>query len=104
MKILLSLAALAAGFFVAPSAHAQNASRIVATDDLRLDTAKGVARLDRRLHLAAREVCGYPIAYDHSQRSLIMECIAETVAAAIPQRTTLLASARRSGVIELSAR
>ncbi|WBH16523.1 UrcA family protein [Sphingomonas radiodurans] len=108
MKILLPLAALAAGFLTAPTAQAQvdtrTASRTVHVADLRLDTDAGVARLDRRLHLAARDVCAAPAAYDRSQRKLVQDCVAQTLAATTTQRTALLASIRPTGAIQLSAK
>ena len=104
MKILLPLAAMAAGFLTAPTAYAHNASRTVEVSDLRLDTAQGVARLDRRVHLAAREVCAAPAAYDRSQRRAVAECVAETVSATAPQRSALLAGVKPVGGIEMSAR
>jgi UrcA family protein len=103
MKILLPLAAIAAGFLATPSVYAQT-SRAVHLGDLRLDTQDGISRLDRRLHLAAREVCAAPAAYERSQRRLMAECVAETVAAATPQRAAVLASFRQAKAIELSAR
>lgn len=104
MKTLLPLAALAAGFLIAPSAFAEPTSRTVRVADLRLDTAAGVARLDRRLHFAAREVCAAPAAYERSQRRLVAACVADTLAATRLQREAILAAAPPRGSIELSAR
>jgi UrcA family protein len=104
MKILLPLAALAAGFLATPSAYAEPASRTVRIADLRLNTHAGVAALDRRLHLAAREVCAAPAAYERSQRRLVADCVAATVAAATPQRSAVLATVRIADAVELSAR
>lgn len=103
MKILLPLAAIAAGFLVTPAAQAQD-SRTVRVADLRLDTEQGVRLLDRRIHIAAREVCAPVASYVRSQRALAMRCQKETVAAAAPQRAASLAALQASSGIELSAR
>ncbi|MFL0418261.1 UrcA family protein [Sphingomonas sp. 179-I 2A4 NHS] len=109
MKILLPLAAVAAGYLAAPSAYAQSADaapfqRVVSTADLALGTQDGLARLDRRLHRAAREVCAAPMPYEPHQRRLIRDCVVETVAAAATQRTALLADSQSASGILLSAR
>jgi UrcA family protein len=104
MKILLPLAALAAGFLATPSAYAQQTSRTVHVADLRLDTAQGVARLDRRLQMAARDVCAAPAAYERAQREAVKVCVAQTVVATKVQRDAVLASVRPASAIELSAR
>lgn len=96
MKIILPLAALAAGFLAAPAAYAQTAQSLtVHHTDLRLDTGRGVAVLDRRIARAAREACGTVAAYDRSGREAIAACRAETVAQVTPQRDALVARATR---------
>ncbi len=109
MKILLPLAAIAAGFLAMPSAYAQSADaapvqRVVSTTDLSLGTEGGLARLDRRLHRAAKEVCAAPMPYEPHQRRLIKDCVTETVAAAEPQRAALLAGTLPASGIQLTAR
>ncbi len=103
MKILLPLAAMAAGFLVTPSAYAQE-SRLVRVSDLRLDTAEGVKLLDRRIRSAARAVCQPPADYARSQKVLAMRCEKETIAAVTPQRAAAIAAIQPSGGIQLSGR
>ena len=96
MKILLPLAALAAGFLVAPSAYAQNDVRIVHVADLQLDTADGVAKFDRRLSIAVRDVCGTTASYDRAGRKAIERCRIDTRNSIAAQRNVLVASARQT--------
>jgi len=103
MKILLPLAAIAAGFLVTPSAYAQD-SRPVRVSDLRLDTAEGVKLLDRRIRSAARAVCAPAADYVRNQKVLAMRCEKETIAAATPQRAAAIAAVQPSSGIELSGR
>jgi UrcA family protein len=105
MKILLPLAAIAAGFLATPSAYAEDAStRIVRVSDLRLDTAEGVAKFDRRLAIAAKNACASVVDFDRAGRRAAKTCQVDTIAAFTPQRDTLIASAQAKHGVELSAR
>lgn len=105
MKILLPLAAIAAGFLATPSAYAQDAAaRIVKVADLRLDTAEGVAKFDRRLAIAAKNVCASVVDFDRAGRRAAKACQVDTMAAFAPQRDTLIAAAQAKTVVQLSAR
>jgi UrcA family protein len=63
LMLAIAAALLAAVLSTAP-ARADSAfpSVVVQFDDLNLDTAPGVARLYKRLHVAAEQVCDSPVA------------------------------------------
>ena len=107
MKILLPLAALAAGFLVTPAlaqAVPDAAPRIVRHADLRLDTASGVARLDRRIEIAVREACGTSGSFDRAGRKAIERCRTATLAQATSQRDRVIAAAQANPGQMLAAR
>lgn len=56
MKTRFALAASLAALLAAPVVHAETAA--ISLNDLDLSTAQGKAELDRRVHKAARDVCG----------------------------------------------
>lgn len=94
LKTLIGALALAATL---PATAAE--SRIVRYDDLNLANPAGVARLERRINNAAREVCGAGSDY---RASLILladtkKCIAEAKARAMAQVARLDAGATRGG-------
>lgn len=94
LKNLIGALALAATL---PATAAE--SRIVRYDDLNLANPAGVARLERRINNAAREVCGAGSDY---RESLILladtkKCIAEAKARAMAQVARLDAGATRGG-------
>ena len=77
MTMLLSLAALAAAL---PAASAPPPATLrVATADLDLASAQGRTRLDRRLHRAARAVCGEPYGFDLAGQNAARRCRVATV-------------------------
>ena len=104
MKILLPLAALAAGVLVAPAAYAGTPTRTVSVADLRLDTPEGRTRLDHRIARAARDVCTSDAQSFPQARNEASACRAATIAAVAPQRAVLLAQLPGAAGIELSAR
>jgi UrcA family protein len=68
-------------------------SKAVTTADLDLSTRDGVARLDRRLAAAARDVCRRPGA-DLSNRTAEARCQAEALADVAARRGQLIAAAQ----------
>lgn len=97
MNILLPLAALAAGFLVTPAtaqALPEPAPVSVHHADLRLDTARGVARLDRRIATAAKVACGTTADYDRAGRKAIDRCRSDVRDQAAAQRAYLIAAAK----------
>ena len=97
MKKILTLAALSATLFVAP-AFAQPTqpaaiSHAVGYADLDLDDAEDVAKLDRRIAIAARAACGTPSATDLEGKNKLRHCRAMARESASLQRSRLIASA-----------
>lgn len=83
-KILLALAALAAGAalpaYAAPPAAT---TRLVAYGDLDLSSPAGQARLEQRIATAVREVCGTAANYDLRARQAVAECREATFATVV---------------------
>lgn len=96
--IILGLLALIAGgasqVAVAAGMPGPSASVTVSTDDLDLGSAAGRASLDRRLALAAAEVCGDPSASDPAGRRAIRACRATVVRQAHAEVAARLAVGR----------
>lgn len=110
MKTIAPLTTIAVALFaasLAPTpAFAQPAgARQIAVShaDLDLATAKGRATLDLRLLHAARFACGTPSPADLRGRARLDECVAETIAAAVPARAAALALARRQSAGTLAS-
>jgi UrcA family protein len=77
---------------------------IVGHADLNLAEARDVARLDRRLRLAAREVCGINV-NDTARRLAARECETRTLAgAAEPRRAAIAAAAGSAPRSAMAAR
>ena len=94
-KLLLT-AALAAASLAAPvlAADATPGLRIaVPHADLNLASAAGVSRLDARLRLAIKTLCGEPRDYDLAGSNAIRRCRAEARDAVAAQRARLLVAA-----------
>lgn len=87
--IMIALALTLTG----PAVAGETRSRSVTTADLDLSTRDGVARLDRRLAAAARDVCHRPGA-GLSNRPAEARCRAEALAAVADRRGQLIAVAQ----------
>lgn len=99
MKILITLAALAAGTFVAP-AFAQDAElgaspQVVSYADLDLGTARGVRTLDRRIDRAVRQACGWASDFDLAGQNDLRRCRKETIAQIAARRSLAIDGARQ---------
>lgn len=98
MKTIASLAALAAAFLVVPATAqgpaAPSRSMIVKTADLDLTSARGLARLDLRVHRAAVALCGKSPDFDVRGRNLDGRCVASAKAKAAATVTAAIAAAR----------
>ena len=102
---IVILSALATGAAIkATPALAQDVNiSVVRTADLDLSTAADRQALERRLSLAAREVCGTASDADLEGKNQVRRCRAEVLARVSAQRDELLASANRSIPITLIA-
>ncbi len=69
-------------------------TKIVPIAGLDLTSATGHRELDRRIHRAAREVCGTTSDADLKGKNDIRQCRAESIAAATAQRQKILAAGR----------
>ncbi len=98
MNTIASVAALAAAFLVVPATAqgpaAPTRSMIVKIADLDLTTARGVARLDLRVHRAAVALCGKSPDFDVRGRNEDRRCVAAAKAAAAPPVTAAIDAAR----------
>lgn len=93
MKIML-LAAIAATTPLAPAtAETVRTSRTVAVHDLTLSLPGHRARLDRRLALAARAVCGEASTLDVTGQRQVRHCRKSVLRQAAPARDRLVAQA-----------
>ena len=97
----LAALALAAGAFAAPAA-AQGRSATVRIDDLDLTSKAGQARLERRLHGAATEICGEIPAMPLQIKALTRACHAEVLDSSRQQ--VALATARAQSKVRLARR
>lgn len=79
------------------------ASSTVQTADLDLSSAKGQRALDRRLELAAKEVCGAASDVDIAGKNDVRRCRAETLANLASEREQRVALASGEP-IEVAAR
>ncbi|NJR79312.1 UrcA family protein [Sphingomonas corticis] len=102
MKTLL-LAALAATTPLVPvTAETVQATRTVAVHDLDLSRPGHRTRLDRRLTLAARDVCGEASALDLVGKRRVQRCRIDVLERARPARDRALA--RAGGATEWAGR
>lgn len=99
MKTLIPFAALAALLPLVPATAAPPArSQVVAFDDLDLASPGGRAKLDLRLHRAARDVCGEASSFDLVGQNAVSRCQTDTVAAASQTLAQVLNRARPARV------
>ena len=102
--IALLSALLTAGVIQAAPAFAQTVQHgdavvsFVRTGDLNLATDAGQRQLDRRISIAAREVCGAASDTDIAGKNDVRECRDEVIARARVQKTALIATAGRRDV------
>lgn len=89
MKTLIPFAAFVALMPLVPATAPARAmaapparSQTVMFDDLDLGSASGRARLDRRLHRAAQEVCGEASSLDLAGQNDVLHCRTATIRAA----------------------
>jgi UrcA family protein len=106
MKTILTLAAAAVAFSASP-ALAQDAAGsgqlVISSADLDLSTARGVARLDRRIRTAVEIACGPTSDADLHGKNVVRQCRADTLALARAQRDTAIAAASVASPIQLAA-
>jgi UrcA family protein len=76
---------------------------VVRTVDLDLSSDAGRRQLDRRLMVAAREVCGTASDADLAGKNIVRRCRDEVLAQAHARRDTLVASAQPSEPIAVTA-
>ena len=69
----------------------------VRVGDLDLGTAKGAARLDRRIRAAAREIFGHVPAQDLAMQAMVESCQARVVAGAAAEARSVIAAAGARG-------
>jgi UrcA family protein len=100
-SFLITAAVIKSAPALADSAPAQNVS-VVHTGDLDLSTAAGRAALERRLVVAAYEVCGTASDADLAGKNQVRACRADVLAKARTE-TEQLAS-RERGTIIVAAR
>ena len=76
---------------------------LVRTADLDLRSAEGQRKLDHRLAVAAREVCGTASDVDVEGKNEVRKCRDETLALARSQRDAVLAEANRGNFVAVTA-
>ena len=95
---LFALALIASVAIVSPTVaqafEPETVTSIVRTGDLDLSNDSGQQELERRIALAAREVCGTASDADLEGKNAARQCREDTVAQASAQREQLLAAAR----------
>ena len=69
----------------------------VKVGDLDLGTAKGAARLDRRIRAAAREICGHVPHQDLAMQALVESCQAQVVAGVAAEARSVVTAANGRG-------
>lgn len=96
MKTMILAALVAATTpFVPVAAETVRATTVVATRDLDLSTAHDRHRLDRRLAIAARNVCGEASRFDIVGTRKAAQCRGAVLEEAAGRRDALVASATR---------
>jgi UrcA family protein len=105
MKTILTLAAAAVAFAAAPAfAQSGGATRLtIGYADLDLSTARGVARLDRRIRTAVEVACGPTSDADLHGKNVARQCRVETLALARAQRDTAIAAVSGGSSIQLAS-
>ena len=107
--IALVSALLTGGLIKAAPAFAQDqvpgqaVVSLVRTADIDISTADGQRQLDRRLSIAAREVCGTASDADLAGKNDVRACRADTLAKAKLQKQSILAVAGRGTTIAVTA-
>ena len=76
---------------------------LVRTADLDLRSAEGQRKLDKRLSIAAREVCGTASDVDVEGKNAVRKCRDETLAVARSQRDAVLAETTRGAIVAVTA-
>ncbi len=92
--VLLAMAATGSSHLVEAAVPGPEASTIVVTRDLDLDSAAGQVALRQRLARAAAEVCGEPSASDPAGKRAIRACRRKVVAGAEAEFAARHASGR----------
>ena len=94
-------AALAAGMVAISTpvfaAETDNESALIQISDLDLNAPQGMKALERRVRLAAKEVCGVAPGLDLRMRAAVSDCHAQVRASAMSQ-AELAMGASRPGV------
>jgi UrcA family protein len=107
--IALLSALLTGGLIKAAPAFAQTQPApavevsLVHTADIDVTSAAGQRQLDRRLSIAAREVCGTASDADLAGKNDVRACRSDTLAKARLQTQSLLAAAGRGTTIAVTA-
>ena len=86
------------------SAQGEIAISYVQTADLDLQSASGRRQLDRRLAVAARDVCGTASDADLEGKNAVRHCVDEVLAKARGEGEQLIAGANRSVIAVTAAR
>lgn len=95
MRLYLAAAALAVASIAAPAGAQDRVVAVtVAHNDLNLTDASDVARFDRRIARAAREVCGIPSTADLTGRRKQGACARDFVTRAAPARAAAMGMTR----------
>ena len=108
IHIVLASALITTGIIKAAPALAEapagetNVS-LVRTADLDLRSDAGQRKLDQRLAIAAREVCGTASDVDIEGKNAVRKCRDETLAQARSQRDAVLAEAGRGAYVAVTA-
>ena len=100
---LIAGAAIKAVPALAETNSPEVAVSVIHTADLDLTSDAGKRQLDRRLSIAAREVCGTASDFDLEGKNAVRECRDLVLANAREQGATLIAQNRRGGSIVVVA-
>jgi UrcA family protein len=97
-EMMMKALMLAAALIGAAPAAAQTETNGVEVKivDLDLASAEDVAKLDRRLGIAVRRVCGVPSERSLAAHEAVTACRIEAAARLAPQRDIAIAEARRA--------
>jgi UrcA family protein len=106
--IALASALVTAGIIKAAPAFAEGqpteiATSVVHTGDLDLSSKAGQRQLDRRLSLAAREVCGTASDLDLEGKNAVRECRVSVLSAARAKGDALIAEGRTGRTITVAS-
>lgn len=109
MKMLFTLAALAAATLAVPAAAQvsvpETVSRAVRVADLDLNDPAHVARLDQRIERAAASMCRISSHYDRAARQRERDCVAKALTKAGDLRDqAIAAAAQRSAATQTASR